>query len=188
MSEIEAPSTPRRPRWADFRLTPTGGVRVRIWFRQLVSDFWGKVLRPYYFHTWLEIVDSEDRPAPGRPLAVGIYSKDTEHGSDRATVMQQSWEYEDAQVERFGSGYMLTTLPTFDEADFDRLVAIVHDDIRLDRGPYAYLSGWARYFGDDSTQNCMTWIESIVRDHGGEHDILEIIEGFYRRHIDRPRE
>ena len=155
--------------WSRVR-RPEGGALLRVWFRQLASDLWGPLLAPRWYHTWIELVDPDDRPAD-RPLAAGIYDKERD-GERRALLMSQRWEYEGPQLRRYDPGYHLVTCPDFGEADFLRLRALAEGGHDEDLGPYSFVCAWNDLFDEEDALNCMIWVEAFVRGVGGPDDVL----------------
>ena len=152
--------------WDAVRL-PEGGARLRAWFRPLASNVFATLLQPQCFHTWLELVAADGAEVEGAPLAVGIYEKDLDGEAGRAVLMEQSWEHEDEQLAHYNSGYVLTSLPDFDAADFERFCAFVHDGRREAIGMYSWFGAWV-----PGWENCMTWVEGFVQAKGGDEDII----------------
>ena len=169
------------PYWEDFE-APDGGALIRIGIRRLVSDFWGPLLQPQYFHTWAEVLSPNRQPAATGPLAFGIYDKEHE-GKSRAVLMDQSWEYEPEQVKKFDPTYLYVALPQFDRSDFQLVIDLCRSYQSRILGPYAFLVAWRRQLGHRDTHNCMTWVESFVRDKGGPQDILDRLEETLAAHL-----
>lgn len=157
---------------------------MRLWFRRLESDFFGPLLQPRYFHTWIEAIPSSPRRSDQAvPLAVGIYDKSTPLGSSRAVLMHQGWEYEEEQVRRFRPGFVTVELPGFDARDLRSFADMAHDDARVDLGPYAYLTSFGRLIGLEA-RNCMTWVAEFVRERGFEGDAIEVIGDAFAAHLE----
>lgn len=155
--------------WSSVR-RPEGGVVLRVWFRQLANDFWGTLLRPRWYHTWIEVVTPDDIGAAA-PLAVGIYDKERDEDR-RALLMTQRWEYEDAQLAYYDPGYLLVPCPEFNEEDHQRLLALADGETEEDLGPYSFVCAWNDLFEDEDALNCMIWVERFIRSRGGPDDVL----------------
>ena len=173
-----------RPAWDDVR-RDDGGALLRVWFRRLYSEVWGALLRPTWFHTWVEVLARDGAPWHDRPLAVGVYDKMVASQS-RAVLMHQGWEHEPEQLERFDPGYVLVDVPRFTDAQLDLVNRLCFDGERLDLGPYAFLAAWGPYLAPDESRNCMTWVEEFIVAAGGRRDVLKRVERGFRERLTLP--
>jgi hypothetical protein len=162
---------------------PEGGAQVRVWFRRLANDFWGGLLQPRWFHTWIEIVDPDDRPAEA-PIAVGVYDKERD-GDRRALLMSQRWEYEGEQLDYYDPAYLLVNCPKLDEESFEAFRQIADFQREENLGPYAFVCAWNDIFVDEDALNCMIWVESFVRAQGGPSDVLARASLAFGAHLGR---
>ncbi|MEZ6194735.1 MAG: hypothetical protein R3F20_03250 [Planctomycetota bacterium] len=170
--------------WKDIRLEERGGALARVWFRRLASDFWGTLLKPRWYHTWIEIVTPDDQGLPEGPLSLGIYDKDVD-GDRRALLMSQHWEYEPEQLARYEPGHLTIALPGFAEADLAFVHRVAREGHRENLGPYAFLCAWNDLFDDEKALNCMSWMSAFVRARGGPEDVQGRVEEAFRRHLER---